>query len=117
MTTTSETRSVRDFPSLESGDRMSRAEFHRRYSCRPDLKKAELIDGVVYVASPVRIPEHAQPHAILLGALYSFLKAHPGLIVSNNGTWITDDGNEVQPDVVLRRTRTGGGEAWIDDDG
>ena len=46
---------------LESGDRLTRAEFERRYSARPDIKKAELIEGVVYVATPVRIEEHARP--------------------------------------------------------
>ncbi len=39
-------------PPLESGDRLMREEFHRRYCARPDIKKADLIDGVVYVASP-----------------------------------------------------------------
>jgi hypothetical protein len=27
-------------------------EFHRRYCERPDIKRAELVEGVVYVASP-----------------------------------------------------------------
>ena len=46
---------------LESGDRLSRTEFHRRYCDRPDIKKAELVEGIVYVASPVRVV-HAEPH-------------------------------------------------------
>ena len=32
--------------SLENGDRLTRAEFERRYEARPDIKKAELIEGV-----------------------------------------------------------------------
>ena len=28
---------------LESGDRLTREEFHHRYCARPDIKKAELI--------------------------------------------------------------------------
>jgi Uma2 family endonuclease len=117
MTTTARAPASTEFPALESGDRMSRAEFHRRYSCRPDLKKAELIDGVVYVASPVRVREHGQPHAVLIGELHIYRKSRPGLIVSDNGTWIMDDGNEVQPDIVLCRTRTVGGGCWIDEEG
>lgn len=35
-------------PPLENGDRLSRHEFERRYQSMPDLKKAELIEGVVY---------------------------------------------------------------------
>jgi len=49
-------------PLLESGDRLTRAEFHRRYCDRPDLKKAELVEGVVYVPSPVRLGLHSEPH-------------------------------------------------------
>src|SRR5437879_3726976 len=38
-------------PPLEPGDRLTRAEFERRYEAMPELKKAELIDGRVYIAS------------------------------------------------------------------
>jgi hypothetical protein len=38
---------------LENGDRLTRAEFERRYETMPHLKKAELIEGVVHVPSPV----------------------------------------------------------------
>ena len=41
-------------PPLENGDRLTQAEFERRYNAMPHLKKAELIEGVVYVPSPVR---------------------------------------------------------------
>jgi hypothetical protein len=37
---------------LQSGDRLSRAEFERRYQAHPDIK-AELVEGVVILASPV----------------------------------------------------------------
>jgi len=40
--------------SLESGDHLTHEEFHRRYLERPDIKKAELVEGVVYVSSPGR---------------------------------------------------------------
>src|SRR5215207_3362096 len=49
--------------SLESGDHLTREEFHRRYCGRPDIKKAELVEGVVYVASPIRVELHARPRA------------------------------------------------------
>jgi hypothetical protein len=45
---------VAEYVPLESGDHLSREEFHRRYLARPDIRKAELIEGIVYVASPVR---------------------------------------------------------------
>jgi hypothetical protein len=56
-------------PALENGDRLTRAEFERRYEAMPHLKKAELIEGVVYVPSPVRHRQHGAPHAQLIGWL------------------------------------------------
>ena len=41
-------------PPLETGDRLSRAEFERRFDAMPGLKKAELIEGIVYIPSPPR---------------------------------------------------------------
>jgi hypothetical protein len=57
---------IRELPILESGDRLTRDEFEHRYSAMPLLKKAELIEGVVYVASPVRICRHAHPHGQII---------------------------------------------------
>ena len=51
-------------PPLEPGDRLSRAEFERRYDAMPNLKKAELIEGVVYMPSPVRVRRHGGPISI-----------------------------------------------------
>ena len=48
--------------SLENGDRLTRGEFGRRYATRPDIKKAELIEGVVYMSAAVRITGHGEPH-------------------------------------------------------
>jgi len=41
-------------PPLENGDRLNRYEFERRYNAMPHLKKAELIEGVVYMAAALR---------------------------------------------------------------
>jgi hypothetical protein len=46
-------------PGLCNGDRLTRAEFERRYSAMPTVKKAELIEGVVYMPSPVTHKNHA----------------------------------------------------------
>lgn len=56
-------------PPLENGDLLTRAEFERRYTAMPNLKKAELIEGIVYMASPLRFEPHAEPHADLVGWL------------------------------------------------
>ncbi len=46
---------------LEAGDHLSRAEFERRYKAMPHVKKAELVEGVVYMPSPARHQQHARP--------------------------------------------------------
>jgi len=50
-------------PPLENGDRLTRAEFERRYDAMPNLKKAELVKGIVYLGSPVRIRLLATPQS------------------------------------------------------
>ena len=65
-------------PPLENGDRLSRDEFERRYDAMPGLKKAELIEGVVYVPSPVRVDQHAEPHFNMIGWLAHYRWSTPG---------------------------------------
>ncbi|MBI2765678.1 MAG: Uma2 family endonuclease [Chloroflexi bacterium] len=100
---------------LESGDRLTRGEFERRYTCRPDIKKAELIEGVVYVASPVRIRKHARPHIRMAAWLVVYESRTPGTISADNGTVRLDLDNEPQPDAFLAWDEEHGGEARLDD--
>ncbi len=90
-------------PLLESGDRLSQAEFHRRYSARPDIRKAELVLGVVYVPSPVRADRHGEPTALMLMWLSVYSLTHPGVHVLDNSTVFLGDDSEVQPDACLYR--------------
>lgn len=87
---------------LQSGDHLTREEFHRRYCLRPDIKKAELVQGVVYVASPVR-HVHGKPHAIIMSWLGHYVARTPGIELSDNGTVLLDVDSEVQPDAFLFR--------------
>jgi Uma2 family endonuclease len=93
-------------PQLESGDRLTRAEFERRYEATPETFKAELIEGVVYVASPVRA-FHGTPHAALVTWLGVYWAATPGVSTADNTTTRLDLDNEPQPDALLR-IETGG---------
>ena len=102
-------------PLLESGDRLTRAEFHRRYLARPDIKKAELVEGVVYVASPVRTNVHGQPHARIMGWLVAYEARTPGVFVADNSTVLLDLDNELQPDAFVWRAGPGG--PHLDDEG
>lgn len=101
---------------LESGDRLTRSEFHRRYTVRDDLKKAELIEGVVYVASPVRYEQHGKPHATIITWLGTYLSETPGIGYGDNTTVFLDNENEVQPDAFLRLEREFGGRSEISSD-
>ena len=101
-------------PCLESGDRLTRAEFERRYNAMPDGFKAELIEGVVSVASPVRFATHSEPHSRIITLLGVYAAATPGVRVGNNATVRLDWENELQPDGLLRLES---GTSTIDADG
>jgi len=88
-------------PPLENGDQLSRDEFERRYSAMPAHVKAELIEGVVYMASPVRIDDHAIPDSELIGWLYDYKSATPGVQTAVNGTIRLGEEDEPQPDSFL----------------
>jgi Uma2 family endonuclease len=105
-----------DLPILEGGDRLSRAEFERRYQAMPEAKKAELIEGVVYVASPVRVSRHGQPHSDVVGWLVAYRSATPGVMVCDNTTVRLDAENEPQPDALLRIDEARGGQSRISED-
>ena len=93
---------------LEAGDHLTREEFHRRYLARPDIKKAELIDGVVYMPSPVRLDQHGEPHGFVMGWLAFYVSQAPGVRLGDNTTVYLDSRAEVQPDAFLVRPALGG---------
>jgi Uma2 family endonuclease len=99
---------------LENGDRLTRQEFERRYQALPQIKKAELIEGVVYVPSPLRFEKHAKPHACIIGWLALYSAATPGVDLADNATVRLDWDNEPQPDALLRITT--GGRSHINED-
>ncbi|MBD2437526.1 Uma2 family endonuclease [Nostoc sp. FACHB-110] len=101
-------------PPLENGDRLTRAEFERRYHAMSHLKKAELIEGVVYVASPVRAKTHGKPHSRIMGWLVAYEAATPGVETLDNTTVLLDADNEPQPDALLRIEQ--GGQSRITED-
>jgi Uma2 family endonuclease len=103
-------------PPLENGDRLTRAEFERRYGAMPHVKKAELIEGVVYVPSPVHFESHSEPHAFVVGWLVSYCTTTPRVRSGDNATVRLDLDNEVQPDALLRLDEALGGASRISDD-
>jgi Uma2 family endonuclease len=98
---------------LENGDLLNRLEFERRYTAS-NIKKAELIEGLVYVASSVRFTTHAKPHAQIVGWLGTYQAMKTDLKTGLEPTVRLDADNEPQPDAVLFRL---GGNAQVDEDG
>lgn len=99
-------------PRLESGDRLTAREFRRRYEAHPEIRKAELVAGVVYVASPVSI-DHSHPHGDIITWLGVYKAATPGLRLAVDGTLRIDARTEVQPDIMLYWDETHGGRVRV----
>jgi len=106
-----------DVRPLQPGDRLTRAEFERRYAAMPQVKKAELIEGVVYMPSPVSTRDHGAPHSDLMIWLGLYRVRTPGLQSADNATIRLDLDNEPQPDAFLRISAGAGGSSHLDDDG
>lgn len=103
-------------PPLEPGDRLTRAEFERRYEAMPRLRRAELLNGVVHMPSPVRHRRHGRPHARISGWLLNYEAGTPGVEISDNGTVRLAEDSEPQPDVFLFILPEHGGRVRISDD-
>jgi Uma2 family endonuclease len=101
---------------LENGDRLSRPEFERRYDAMPNVK-AELIQGVAYMASPVGSENHAKPHYRVIVWLGLYSSVTPGVDGADNASVRLDMDNMPQPDAFLcLDTRCGGRVRVADDD-
>lgn len=103
-------------PPLEGGDHLTRCEFERRYKAGPNNRKAELIEGVVYMSSPVRAKSHAGPHGQMITWLGVYCATTLGLQLCDNATVRLDLENEVQPDALLRLEPAAGGHSRISED-
>jgi Uma2 family endonuclease len=103
-------------PPLTAGDRLTRPEFERIYQAHPEINRAELIEGVVYMPSPVHFTKHGLPHSYLITWLGVYCAATPGLSPGDNVTVRLDFENVVQPDAVLRLDPKLGGRSRVSKD-
>lgn len=110
-------KSTEEIPPLAAGDRLTSAEFIRRYNVMPQINKAELVEGVVYMPSPVRNKYHGEPHADVLAWLGLYRSLTPGTRSSDNATIFLDLDNNPQPDAMLRIERAAGGTSENSIDG
>jgi Uma2 family endonuclease len=90
-----------EIPELHSGDRLTRAEFHRIYERMPKNFKAELIGGIVYVGSATNL-RHGSNHSFLAAVVTGYVGYTPGVQASNNASVFLGEEGELQPDLSLR---------------
>jgi Uma2 family endonuclease len=102
-------------PPLRNGERLTRAEFERRYDAMPGLKKAELIDGGVYLPPPVT-DDHSGSHAALMAWLGRYGAYTPGVAARIAGSVRLELDSMPQPDVFLRILETHGGQSYVGPD-
>jgi Uma2 family endonuclease len=100
---------------LRDGDRLPREEFLRRWSAMPDLKHAELIDGVVHMPSPV-LHTHGRFHSLVHWWLFQYAFAMPSCAAGLEETWLMGADAAPQPDLTLRILPEHGGQSRIVDD-
>jgi Uma2 family endonuclease len=103
-------------PPLENGDRLTRPEFERRYAAMTNLKKAELVEGIVYMPAALRFRSHGQPHSRILAWIGTYEAATPGIASGVEPTVRLDFDNEPQPDVVLLINPAAGGQSRLSQD-
>lgn len=100
-------------PPLANGDRLTRPEFERRAQALGTSTKAELVEGVVYMAAALRFQSHGQPHANIMTWLGNYRVVTPGVLLGDAPTVRLDEGNQPQPDGVMVIEARCGGRSWI----
>jgi Uma2 family endonuclease len=98
---------------LQNGDRLRSKEFLRRYEAMPEIKKAELIEGMVYMGSPISAKEHSEPDGLIHTWLGTYAAHTPGVRFFPNTTVILDTDNTPQPDACLCLSPERGGRTVI----
>jgi Uma2 family endonuclease len=111
------TRATDAIPPLEPGDHLTAAEFLRRYEAMPEGIKAELIQGIVYMAPPVRMDFHAEPDNLIQTWLGNYAIAIKGVKAAGNGTVRLGPDDVPQPDGLLRILPKHGGQSQLDSQG
>jgi Uma2 family endonuclease len=102
-------------PPLENGDRLDQKTFHERYEAMAEDVKAELIGGIVYMASPQKLP-HGRSNKDLLWWLGVYEDETPGVEALSGVTNILGSLSEPEPDACLFVRAEHGGRAAANED-
>lgn len=87
-------------PPLQPGDNLGREEFLRLWQQHPEIKRAELLAGVVYMPSPLSVQHGNADNRV--GTLFGYYALQtPGTEAGNNATTMLLE-DVPQPDVHLR---------------
>jgi Uma2 family endonuclease len=97
-------------PPLVPGERLTQAEFHRRYELCPEGEKWELVGGIVYMAPPLG-RSHSRYDGKIGLVLELYEMATPGVETLHNATTILGEDSEPQPDLGLRILPEFGGQS------
>ena len=98
---------------LVEGQRLDQPTFHALYTAMPAGTRAELIDGVVHMPSPVG-RAHGRAHLPAITWLGHYAENTPGVEVLVNATTILGWRSEPQPDALLRILTEHGGRSHED---
>jgi len=101
-------------PPLVPGQRLARVTFHERYAAMPPNVRAELVGGIVFMASPLG-NAHGELDRDIGGWLFLYKKSTPGVFSPSNATTILSLIDEFQPDGQLRIREESGGSTRIID--
>jgi Uma2 family endonuclease len=115
MATVSKRRRERALPPLQNGDRLDQKTFHARYEAMPEGCRAELIGGIVFMASPQKMP-HSRGQTLLIRWLSGYAEATPGTEAALNNTQILGPESEPEPDGCLFIVPEYGGQVYVDED-
>ena len=97
---------------LSTGDKLSREEFLRLWHAHPEIKRAELIGGMVFMPSPLSVT-HGDKDFQVAGWMLHYNAHTPGTAGgTNTTTFILDD--SPQPEINLRILPEFGGGSWIE---
>src|SRR5947209_19604006 len=89
----------RSTPPLVDGERLTRGEFMRRWEAMPHVKRAELLEGVVYMPSPLSRP-HGKMDWMIATWVGVYAGETTGCDAATNSTWFMRT-DVPQPDCAL----------------
>jgi Uma2 family endonuclease len=103
-------------PPLVAGEHLDQPTFHQRYEAMPPETRAELVGGVVYMPSPMRLDHGKWDHPVAAW-LDRYEQFTPGVEGAGGPTVKLDRQGEPQPDHLLLILPECGGQTSVDADG